>query len=428
MSNISRRFAAVALGAGVGDVRRASGIRREHAGKNPERGRRSGLPSMWPIRHSASSTRRGQPDGSDVAVGASACQGPRLPMIEVRAGAVHGPHSGLGWRGRADVTIASISVTSDRAKAVMYCNPNGALSITIFAPQQVTIKTPADLVGKRIGITRATLEEATVPKMAPEGTKIVWFDDLASTVQALLSGQVDAAAMTSFAEKTVSDANPGKRLENKLLVTTAFYGPIVRPGDFRAAPVDQHLALPQQAERHARRDLQEIHRRRPGAAADLLGRGDAPSLNQTGSMHYAFHFNVVWGPLARPGRGGLADDPALVAGDAARSRTGDGCASTPRRPGPGPVRWAIATYIELIRNTPFLVQIFIVYFSLPAMGISVGANEAALAAMVVNFGAYGTEILRARNRLDRPGSDRCGRGARLEPACRRFVMSSCSRP
>jgi len=39
-------------------------------------------------------------------------------------------------------------------QAVMYCNPNGALSITIFAPQSVNIKTPADLVGKRVGITR----------------------------------------------------------------------------------------------------------------------------------------------------------------------------------------------------------------------------------------------------------------------------------
>jgi polar amino acid transport system substrate-binding protein len=130
------------------------------------------------------------------------------------------------------VTIASISVTTDRAKAVMYCHPDGALSIVIFGPKSVAIKTPADLVGKRIGITRATLEESAVPKMAPQGTNIVWFDDLASTVQALLSGQVDAAAMTAFAEKSVSDANPDKHLENKLLVTRAFYGPIVRPGDF----------------------------------------------------------------------------------------------------------------------------------------------------------------------------------------------------
>jgi polar amino acid transport system substrate-binding protein len=162
----------------------------------------------------------GQPDGSDVAVARQLAKdlGAEIEFVQV-------PSTGR-------VTIASISVTTDRAKAVMYCNPNGALSITIFAPQSVKIKTPADLVGKRVGITRATLEEATVPKMAPEGTKIVWFDDLASTVQALLSGQVDAAAMTAFAEKTVADANPAKQLENKLLVTTAFYGPIVRPGDF----------------------------------------------------------------------------------------------------------------------------------------------------------------------------------------------------
>src|SRR3981189_2783008 len=172
----------------------------------------------------------GQPDGSDVAVARQMAKdlGAEIEFVQV-------PSTGpipARLAGRADVTIASISVTTDRAKAVMYCNPNGALSITIFAPQSVKIKTPADLVGKRIGITRATLEEATVPKMAPEGTKIVWFDDLASNVQALLSGQVDGAAMSAFAMKTVSDGNPGKHLENKLLVATAFYGPIVRPGDF----------------------------------------------------------------------------------------------------------------------------------------------------------------------------------------------------
>src|SRR6516164_9118317 len=135
----------------------------------------------------------GQPDGSDVAVARQLAKdlGAEIEFVQV-------PSTGripALLSGRADVTIASISVTTDRAKAVMYCNPNGALKIVILAPQSVAIATPADLVEKRIGITRATLEEATVPKMAPEGMKIVWFDDLASTVQALLSGQVDAAAM-----------------------------------------------------------------------------------------------------------------------------------------------------------------------------------------------------------------------------------------
>jgi polar amino acid transport system substrate-binding protein len=46
----------------------------------------------------------------------------------------------------------------------------------------VIIKSPDDLVGKRVGITRATLEEATVPKMAPPGTNIVWFDEIGATI------------------------------------------------------------------------------------------------------------------------------------------------------------------------------------------------------------------------------------------------------
>lgn len=174
--------------------------------------------------------RDGQPDGSDVATARQLAKdlGVDIEFVQV-------PSTGripALISGRADVTIASISVTAERAKAVMYCNPNGALSITIFAPQGTVIKTPADLVGKRIGVTRATLEESAVPKMAPAGTNIVWFDDLSSTAQALLSGQVDAAAMTLFAQNKVAEANPDKHIETKLVVTTAFYGPIVRHDEF----------------------------------------------------------------------------------------------------------------------------------------------------------------------------------------------------
>ena len=172
----------------------------------------------------------GQPDGSDVAVARQMAKdmGAEIEFVQV-------PSTGripALLAGRADVTIASISVTTDRAKAVMYCNPDGALSIVIFGPQSVAVKTPADLVGKRVGITRATLEEATVPKMAPQGTEIVWFDEIGATIQALLSGQVDVVAMTSFAGKAVADGNPDKKIETKLNVTTAFYAPIVRHDDF----------------------------------------------------------------------------------------------------------------------------------------------------------------------------------------------------
>src|SRR5262245_35173887 len=55
----------------------------------------------------------------------------------------------------------------------------------------------------------------------------------------------------------------------------------------------------------------------------------------------------------------------------------------------------IEAYVEIIRNTPFLVQIFLVYFGLPAIGIKLDANRAAIVAMVLNFAAYASEIVRA---------------------------------
>jgi polar amino acid transport system permease protein len=63
--------------------------------------------------------------------------------------------------------------------------------------------------------------------------------------------------------------------------------------------------------------------------------------------------------------------------------------------GPKPLRLLINAYIELIRNTPFLVQLFFFFFALPALGLRWSAYTAALIAMVINLGAYATEIIRA---------------------------------
>lgn len=59
------------------------------------------------------------------------------------------------------------------------------------------------------------------------------------------------------------------------------------------------------------------------------------------------------------------------------------------------VRLLVDTYVEVIRNTPFLVQLFIVYFGLPGLGLRVGADTAALIGMTINLAAYSTEIIRA---------------------------------
>lgn len=60
-----------------------------------------------------------------------------------------------------------------------------------------------------------------------------------------------------------------------------------------------------------------------------------------------------------------------------------------------PVRLACRTYVEAIRNTPLLVQLFIVFFGLPSIGIRLEADAAAVIALSVNLGAYSAEIFRA---------------------------------
>lgn len=61
-------------------------------------------------------------------------------------------------------------------------------------------------------------------------------------------------------------------------------------------------------------------------------------------------------------------------------------------------RWLsalVAAYVELIRNTPLLIQLYIVYFSLPLIGMKFTPGASAVIALSIHLGAYATEIIRA---------------------------------
>jgi polar amino acid transport system permease protein len=63
--------------------------------------------------------------------------------------------------------------------------------------------------------------------------------------------------------------------------------------------------------------------------------------------------------------------------------------------GASALKWLTGTYVELIRNTPFIVQLFFVFFGLPAAGVKLSPEVASIIAMVINLGAYAAEIIRA---------------------------------
>ena len=73
---------------------------------------------------------------------------------------------------------------------------------------------------------------------------------------------------------------------------------------------------------------------------------------------------------------------------------GIGCAWA-RTHGKSWLKWLVGTYVELVRNTPFIVQLFFIFFGLPALGFKLSPEVASMIAMVINLGAYATEIIRA---------------------------------
>lgn len=80
-----------------------------------------------------------------------------------------------------------------------------------------------------------------------------------------------------------------------------------------------------------------------------------------------------------------------------------------------PLRWLVGIYVEAIRNTPFLIQIFFIYFGLPSIGVAFNPNAAALVALTVNVGAYGTEIIRAGIESIQRGQVEAGIALGLKP-------------
>lgn len=111
-------------------------------------------------------------------------------------------------------------------------------------------------------------------------------------------------------------------------------------------------------------------------------------------MHYVFDFAwlaTYWPVLLK----GIGITLQLIAvGAVLGIALGIFCAWA-RALGPGWLKPFVAGYVELIRNTPFMIQLFFIFFGLPAIGVQMGELTAANLAMVINLGAYSCEIIRA---------------------------------
>ena len=132
--------------------------------------------------------------------------------------------------GRCDVLFATMAMLPERAKAVQFSKPYVANIISLVAAKTATVKTNADMKSLVIGVPRSSVQDTMITKNAPEGTTIRRFDDDASTIQAVLSGQVQAAGANMFYLDRLNQSKPGM-FEGKLEFTRLYNGACCRLGD-----------------------------------------------------------------------------------------------------------------------------------------------------------------------------------------------------
>jgi polar amino acid transport system permease protein len=111
-------------------------------------------------------------------------------------------------------------------------------------------------------------------------------------------------------------------------------------------------------------------------------------------VNYTFHFGDMWTARAEFLSGALLT-LRLSATAMVLSLLVAVVGALARTSGPRPIRAVVAAYVEVVRNTPFLVQIFMLFFGLPTLGLRLDANTGALVALTLNGSAYAIEIVRA---------------------------------
>ncbi|RZI74600.1 MAG: transporter substrate-binding domain-containing protein, partial [Variovorax sp.] len=131
---------------------------------------------------------------------------------------------------KVDVLVASLAITPERAKQVDFSAPYAAATVVLYGLKKDTMASPADLKGKRIGVARASTQDVALTAVAPEGTEIRRFDDDASGMQALLSGQIDALGCSTTVAAQIAKRAPANTFENKFVLRQQVMGIVTRPG------------------------------------------------------------------------------------------------------------------------------------------------------------------------------------------------------
>lgn len=133
--------------------------------------------------------------------------------------------------GKVDLQMAIMGMYPDRAKVVQFSKPYAGLKIVLISSADHKIEKIEDAKDLRIGVPRGAAQDTAITGLLGDIPNIRRFDDDSSTIQALVSGQVDAIGGNTTYKINLNRASPGNNYEEKLVFNEQWMGVTTVLGD-----------------------------------------------------------------------------------------------------------------------------------------------------------------------------------------------------
>jgi polar amino acid transport system substrate-binding protein len=125
---------------------------------------------------------------------------------------------------KADIVISSLSITDQRKQVIDFSLPYAVIQSIIGAPKSAAIHDMKDLAGKTVVTARGTTNDINVTKLAPPGTNIVRFENDATAITAITSGQASIYSTAPSIMEALNKKDPAHALEIKVVMSTSNMG------------------------------------------------------------------------------------------------------------------------------------------------------------------------------------------------------------
>jgi polar amino acid transport system substrate-binding protein len=119
---------------------------------------------------------------------------------------------------KADLVISTLGKNAEREKVIDFTVAYSPFFIAVFAPKAVGVKSPAELAGKSIAVTRGSVDDMELTKVAPLAAEVRRFEDNNATVSAYIAGQVQLLATSAQVAGAMMAKNPQLNTEFKFVL------------------------------------------------------------------------------------------------------------------------------------------------------------------------------------------------------------------